>query len=252
MAGDTILLSGKLLKKSHNKYKREMQERFVVIRGSKLLYYKKEGDALEAGSIRLDTATFCRPYDRTSQCCIFELFDDGRLYGFQAASNAEMQRWLTVIDTLRVAVQSHAKEKEAERLKSLIPIRIRKFDEDGIDAFCDFIRGEMNDIFPDFDSPDYVPSEEEGEDEEDVEEEEEDDEEEEEEEEDDDEDDDSGEKLKSSAKGKKKSKAKKTAKEKKVVKANLEKRINRAKGCVLYFEGKFLALVHMHKHCNRF
>jgi hypothetical protein len=118
-----VLLSGKLLKKSHNKYKREMQERFVVIKGGKMLYYKKEGDLQEAGFIRLDTSEFCRPYDRSNTCTVFELFDDGRIYTFEASTHAEMNRWLSVVANVRQAVQDRAKERQRLLRESLIPKR---------------------------------------------------------------------------------------------------------------------------------
>ncbi len=117
-----VLLSGKLLKKSHNKYKRDMQERFVVIKGGKLLYYKKEGDVQEAGFIRLDTSEFCRPYDRSITCTAFELFDDGRIYTFEASTHNEMNRWLSVIASVRQAVQDRAKD----RLRAVQEARIPK------------------------------------------------------------------------------------------------------------------------------
>ena len=44
-----VHISGWLLKKSHNKYQTSLQERFVVVEGDCLRYYKHEGDKEELG-----------------------------------------------------------------------------------------------------------------------------------------------------------------------------------------------------------
>lgn len=73
--GEKIHISGWLLKKSHNKYQLQMQDRFVKVQGSTLYYFKKEGDDKELGVVSLRTAEFLRPYDRSPDCKVRNIWD---------------------------------------------------------------------------------------------------------------------------------------------------------------------------------
>ena len=101
--------------------------------------------------------------------------------------------------------------------------RLRLFDTDGIDAFIEVIRAEMNEIFPDYDSTDYVLTEEEeaeelaGKDDDD---------------DDDDGDGDGEERIANNSKTKTKTKTK----TKEPFFATLQKRISRGSDSMLYFE----------------
>lgn len=143
-----VLISGWLQKKSHNKYQ-GFQERFVRLEGPYLRYFKKEKDEEEAGSACMASAEFVRPYDATdAECRTFEIKDCDRVFIFQAASPAEMQRWLSLMEAQKSAAEEARREAERQRLIAETPIRIRWFDEDGLAAFSEQIWADVDDVYP--------------------------------------------------------------------------------------------------------
>jgi hypothetical protein len=96
-----------------------------------MLYYYKDSDAtVENGSVDLLQSTV-RPFDVSAECCTFEVAHGERAYQFQAETPAEMHRWVDVIAAVRSSVQQATQSKQ----RNLIPLPIRIFDDDGIDAF---------------------------------------------------------------------------------------------------------------------
>jgi len=73
ISNDIEHISGWLMKKSHNKYLTNLQERFVRVKGDCLRYYKAEIDEADLGMINLESATVIRPYDDSEDCTTFEI-----------------------------------------------------------------------------------------------------------------------------------------------------------------------------------
>jgi hypothetical protein len=144
---DKVHISGWLAKKSHNKYQLQLQERFVKVQGTSLQYYKKEGDDKEAGTVSLLNAEFIRPYDRSPDCKVFELFEGGRLYTFQTETSNEMKRWLDVMNAVRDGLRDMAQVAEKEKQLAATPLRIRIFDNDGVAAFQAHVNEDLTELY---------------------------------------------------------------------------------------------------------
>jgi hypothetical protein len=121
----------------------------VKVEGTYLRYYKKEGENEELGSANLITADFIRPYDDTTDCKIFELQEDDRVFVFQCSSNKEMIHWINILEKVKASAQTKIQEEIAKKLVEETPVRIRWYDEDGEEEFRNNIMNDLVDIYPD-------------------------------------------------------------------------------------------------------
>lgn len=119
----------------------------MKVQGTSLQYYKKEGDEKEAGTVSLLNAEFIRPYDRSPECRVFELFESGRLYTFQAETHIEMKRWLDVMNSVRDGLRDIAQIAEKEKQLAATPLRVRIFDNDGVSAFQAHVFDELTELY---------------------------------------------------------------------------------------------------------
>lgn len=121
----------------------------MKIQGCCLIYYKKEGDDNELGSIDLSSAEYVRPVDRGAECVLFELSTRGsnesksRLYVFQTESNADLRKWLGVMTGVREGTRDIKESEQKNKILAETPLRFRIYHEKGFLAFGKYINDEV-------------------------------------------------------------------------------------------------------------
>lgn len=142
------LISGWLMKKSHNKYQ-GFQDRFVKVDGHHLRYYKREQDTEESGSADLASVSSIRAYDDTADCRVFEVSEPGRTFIFQAPSTKEMNHWISVLEGLRQSIETSREEAAKAKDIAATPAIIRSFDDMGEEAFHAAVSSDVAEMYPD-------------------------------------------------------------------------------------------------------
>jgi len=149
---------GWLLKRSHRKYNLTMQQRYVRVKGSYIKYYKTEtdGDNDCQGSISIEQISWVRVFDSSIDCKMFELQEEDRIYVFQANTPSEMKNWIGCIEKARNTLKVAAEKSIQERILAETPPRILLYDKEGQAAYLQFIRKQIEEIYP-IDNDDSMP-----------------------------------------------------------------------------------------------
>ena len=109
-------------------------------------------------SIQLGASlSFCRAYDASGECRVFELQDDrvdnaDRVYAFEAADADEMRdRWLGPIDKRHQDILRQARSEKLQRRAAGTPEYVKIFDSDGKrgqQACREFFRSMLEQCYP--------------------------------------------------------------------------------------------------------
>jgi hypothetical protein len=124
-----------------------VQERFVKLEGKTLGYYKKKTDEVPSGFVTLDTADFVRVFDATSDCSVFEVQDQDRVFVFQCPNHQELLRWIAVLNKVMAAYKERAQQELERQIAKETPERIRVYDEYGEEEFMAYMTTEIGDKY---------------------------------------------------------------------------------------------------------
>lgn len=145
----SIDYSGWLMKKSKNKLKLALQERYFKIEGMYLRYYRDQEDEEEQGSIDLINTQVIRPYDSSAECKRFEIGQtDGRVFELEAGDNGEMKIWIESLEMVRTEAKERSEEEERQRIIALTPPRVLMFDEEGEEMYVRDVLNDLDRIYP--------------------------------------------------------------------------------------------------------
>ena len=141
---------GWLLKRSHRKYNLSMQQRYVKIKDFYMKYYKNDTDNEDdyQGSIIIEQISWVRAFDTASDCKMFELQEEDRIYVFQANTPTEMKSWIGSIERARSILKETIEKNNREKILAETPPRILLYDNQGQAAYLEYIRKEIETVYP--------------------------------------------------------------------------------------------------------
>lgn len=141
---------GWLLKRSHRKYNLTMQQRYVKIKDFYMRYYKNDTDNEDVyqGSISIEQISWVRAFDTSSDCKMFELQEEDRIYVFQANTPTEMKSWIGSIERARSTLKETIDRNNREKILAETPPRILLYDNQGQAAYLEYIRKEIETMYP--------------------------------------------------------------------------------------------------------
>lgn len=120
----------------------------MKLEGKNLSYFKKKNDDTALGTASMDTADFVRPYDASSDCAIFEIQDEDRVFVFQTTSHSEMVRWVTIINKVLTAYKERKQAQIVAKIAEETPYRVRVYDDVGEAEFLAKIEMELAELYP--------------------------------------------------------------------------------------------------------